>query len=202
MNPVRFQEQSDLKPAMTPFSSTIPDVTPAWMQTAHPTTGDVLSKETIRAIVMTGPEEGKALFRMWQESADPATVVPIILQRALLVLEERLQNLETALDRTGNLMLQREQAFNANKHLLKHMEPITTYSGKIKDRAAHEFIRDCERYFGDLETFSGEKISERSKITVAINKLTGHAGRCWGSFEHGVTANHSSPITTFQEFKE
>ncbi|KAJ5915335.1 hypothetical protein N7454_011089 [Penicillium verhagenii] len=165
MNPFRFQEQNDLNPAMTPFSSTIPDVTPAWMQTAHPTTGNALSKETIRAIFIMGPEKGKALYRMWQEEADPDTIVPIILERALLVLEERLQSLETALARTTNLAAppldigQQEKADSyLRKQLLENVETISKYSGNIKHLAANKFIQDCERFFDELETYSGGKI--------------------------------------------
>jgi hypothetical protein len=88
------------------------------------------------------------------------------------------------------------------KTLLKKIPAIRAYSGAIKNDAAREFLRDCERFFTQTEQLAGAQIDDSDKIINGRGALKDKAERAWSTYEHQLGNSYSFQIHTWQDFKD
>jgi hypothetical protein len=88
------------------------------------------------------------------------------------------------------------------KTLLKKIPPIRQYSGAIKNDAAREFLRDCERFFKQTEQLAGTEIDDSDKVINGRGTLKEKAEKAWTTYEHQLGNPYSFQIQTWQDFKD
>jgi hypothetical protein len=86
--------------------------------------------------------------------------------------------------------------------LLKKVPSIREYAGAIKDDAAREYLRDCERFFKETSYLAGTEIEDADKIIYARGALTGKAAKAWTTYEQQLIGSYGTRIGTWQEYKD
>ena len=85
---------------------------------------------------------------------------------------------------------------------MKKILPIRQYSGAIKNDAAREFLRDCERFFKQTEQLARTQIDDSDKVINSRGALKEKAERAWTTYEHQLGNSYSFQIQTWQDFKD
>jgi len=86
--------------------------------------------------------------------------------------------------------------------LMKKIPPIREYSGAIKDDAAREYLRDCERFFKEMEHLAGTQIEDADKIIYGRGALKGKAAKAWTTYEQQLIGSYGTVIRTWPDYKD
>ena len=86
--------------------------------------------------------------------------------------------------------------------LLKKIHEIREYSGQIKDDAAREYLRDCERFFDEVANLALTPVDDRTRVLTARGALTDKARRKWLAYDQRVQAGDAVPIETWQKYQD
>ena len=157
--------------------------------------------DRVRTALLALPENIRQLqWTLWSQAGE-ATDARALQERMICSLAEHAMPAVglTTDPPTKETSLNTRMTFN-NKALIRQLRPIPDYSGWIRDDAARMWIRDCERYFQDIVTYSGELVPDGSKVIAAKGHLVKRAATRWRAHEESVLRGYAPPISTWKAF--
>ncbi|KAJ5097836.1 hypothetical protein N7532_004837 [Penicillium argentinense] len=161
-----------------------------------------LPQDLLAALRRLPPAMAENQARLWQGLQNDPAAQDLQAQAILAIASNATLRGPNQHDGNPSTLVSSKAVELRTKDLLEKIGDVPKYNGQIRNDAAREFLRNCERYFRRYQELLGHEYPDFQKVIFAQGRFKDFAQKRWDGHEQAVEKNLARPVRTWTAFTE